>query len=393
MFLQEYDVKRMMTQYDIPYPEFMIATTTAEVKTAIDTMNIENGVVKMQITSGGRGLVNGVKVCSSKSEMITHADEMLGKHIVTPQTGSEGLTCRSVMITRLVKIKKEYYLSIMLDRESSSIIFIVCNEGGSDIEELAKKAPQKIIKIPLNRNKKCYSHHIMNIINHCGWDSHIAVQAEHILKQLHRMFIDNEATLLEINPLVVTNENELVALDAKMVVDENALFRHPSINALFDPSDLSKEEVIARQYDLSYISLDGSIGCMVNGAGLAMATMDIIAHYGAKAANFLDVGGSANVEKIAVGLELLITNPNVEIILINIFGGIMNCETIAKGILQVYDKIKTTKPVVVRLEGMNVAQGFALLKQSSVPFIHAEALDDAAKKAVETLSKIRTGDA
>ncbi len=385
MNTHEYQAKEVLERYGMPIPEFGVAQTPEEAKALIDELGLSEGVVKIQVHAGGRGKAGGVKLAKSKEEILEFARELIGMKMVNNQTGPAGVIAKQVLITRPVSIKKEYYLGAIIDREHAQPIIIASPEGGMDIEEVAEKTPEKILKLPIRLSGELKSYELVRLAKFMGWKGQVAKEGMKATKALAKAFIETDASLLEINPLVETDDGHIVAVDAKLSVDDNALFRHPELASYYDPSQVSENEVEANKYDLAYISLEGNIGCMVNGAGLAMSTMDIIHHYGGKPANFLDVGGGATKEKVSAGFKIILSDPNVKVILVNIFGGIMNCATIAEGVIAAVNELSLSVPLVVRLEGTNVDAGKKMINESGLKIISADSMGDAAKKAVEAL--------
>ncbi|MGD2168891.1 MAG: ADP-forming succinate--CoA ligase subunit beta [Chlamydiota bacterium] len=387
MHLHEYQTKEVLQKYAIPVPEWTVAAKIEEVKNFIESHDFNQAIVKIQVHAGGRGKAGGVKFAKTKDEIISYAQELIGFKLVNNQTGKEGLISEKVLISKPASIKKEYYLGIIMDRATSKAVMIASPEGGIEIEEVAAKHPDKILKLPLSLNGTLKKYQLLTLTNFMGWKEKLADLGADIAFKLAKMFTEKDATLLEINPLVLTEENQLFAIDAKLTIDDNALFRQPDLANYFDPSQVSKSEVSAKEFDLAYIAMEGDIGCMVNGAGLAMATMDIIQLHGSKPANFLDVGGGASKEKVAAGFRIILSDPNVKAVLVNIFGGIMNCEVLAEGILQAAKELKIHVPLVVRMEGTNVEQGKKMLLDSNLPIETAKDLNEAAMKAVAAAKK------
>lgn len=383
MHLHEYQSKQILQKYEIPTPPFGVASNEEEVKQVMDRLKLSKAVVKIQVHAGGRGKQGGVKLANNKEEIISFAKQLIGMKLVNHQTGPEGLISEKVLISETVSIQKEYYLAILLDRSLAKPILIASSQGGVDIEEVAEKDPTKILKLPLALDGNLYNYQLLRFTNFMGWKGELAKQGAHIAKKLAKAFTETDASLLEINPLVQTDQNQLLAVDAKMSVDDNALFRQKEIVPFFDPTQVSKSEASAKEFDLAYIAMDGEIGCMVNGAGLAMATMDIIHLHGKRPANFLDVGGGASKDKVAAGFRIILSDPKVKSVLVNIFGGIMNCEILAEGIVQAAKELKIHVPIIVRMEGTNVEKGRKILKDASLKIQTAKDLDDAAKQAVE----------
>lgn len=354
MDTHEYQAKEVLKGYGIPIPEFGVATKIGEVEKVIKHLGLKEAVVKIQVHAGGRGKAGGVKFAKTPEEIIKAAEKLIGMKMVNNQTGPEGVIAHEVLITRPIDIKKEYYLGAVIDRERAVPILIASPEGGMEIEEVAEKHPEKILKLPIELDGTMRSYRLVRLCNFMGWKGEQAKEGTRIARGLAKAFIDTDASLLEINPFVESPDGKLWALDAKLSVDDNALYRQPDIAAYYDPKQVSENEVAAKEHDLAYIALDGNIGCMVNGAGLAMATMDIIQYYGGKPANFLDVGGGASKEKVAAAFKIILSDPKVKAILVNIFGGIMNCATLAEGIIAAVTEMGIKVPLVVRMEGTNV---------------------------------------
>ena len=385
MNTHEFQAKEILAKYGLNIPEFGVARSPEDTKQIIDKLGLTEAVVKIQVHAGGRGKAGGVKLARSKEEIISFAKDLIGMKMVNNQTGEEGVIAHQVMITKLVNIKKEYYLGAVIDRENARAILIASPEGGVEIEEVAAKTPEKILKIPINLDGSVRTFHLVQLAKFMGWSKDVAKQGMKTARGIAKAFMDVDASLLEVNPLVETNTGEIVVADAKLSIDDNALFRHPEIANFYDPSQVSENEVEAHKFELAYVSLDGNIGCMVNGAGLAMSTMDIIHSTGGEPANFLDVGGGATKEKVAAGFKIILSDPKVKAILVNIFGGIMNCATIAHGIIAATKELSITVPLVVRLEGTNVAEGKKLIQESGLSIISADGMADAAKKVVAAI--------
>lgn len=383
MNVHEFQAKEILLKYGVPIPDFGVASNDNEVDEVIDALSLTEAVVKIQVHAGGRGKAGGVRFAKTPKEIRKISSELLGMKLVNNQTGPQGVIAHQVLISRPATIIKEYYLGAIIDRALAMPLLIASPEGGVEIEEIAAKTPEKILKIPIGLDGKVKPYHLLRLCNFMGWREDLAKVGSQIVSGLAMAFMESDASLLEINPLILNDKQELIALDAKLSVDENALFRQPDIAALYDPTQQSPSEVAAKQFDLSYIALDGNIGCMVNGAGLAMATMDIIQFYGGKPANFLDVGGGASKEKVAEGFKIILADPKVKAILVNIFGGIMNCAVIAEGIIQAAHQFAIQVPLVVRLEGTNVEQGKKLLAESKLSIMTADSLSEAAQKVVK----------
>ena len=385
MNTHEYQAKDILKSYKIAIPRFGVASSIEGVESILRDLALHEAVVKIQVHAGGRGKAGGVKVAHGVQEILKAARELIGMKMVNNQTGAQGVVAHQVLISELITIKKEYYLSVVIDRKRKEVVLIASAEGGMEIEEVAAKNPEKIIQIPIGLNGALHPFQKLQLIKFMHWKEEMATQGVQIAQSLVQAFMDTDASLLEINPLVADQNNQLWALDAKLAVDDNALFRQPKVADFYDSSQQLEMEVSAKEHDLAYIALEGNIGCMVNGAGLAMATMDIIQYYGGKPANFLDVGGGASKEKVAEGFKIILSDPNVKAILVNIFGGIMNCATLAEGIVAAVKEIGIEVPLVVRMEGTNVEEGKRLLEQSDLSIITVDGLANAAKKVVEML--------
>ncbi len=383
MNLHEFQAKKLLKRRGIPVPDFGVASNAEEAKKIIQELHLEQAVVKIQVHAGGRGKAGGVKFVKQKKDILPTCEALIGMRMVNNQTGPEGIIAHKVLITRPVDILKEYYLGAVIDREKGTPILIASPEGGMEIEEIAHKSPEKILKMPFAFDGRLKPFQLLRLTKFMGWKNDQAKNGALIAEAVAKAFIDTDASLLEINPFVETPNKEFWAVDAKLSIDDNALFRQSEIVSFYDPTQLSSMEVSAKEYDLAYIAMDGEIGCMVNGAGLAMATMDIIKIFGGKPANFLDVGGGASKDKVAAGFRIILSDPKVKAILVNIFGGIMNCVTLAEGILHAAKDLRIHVPIVVRMEGTNVKEGKKMLKESGLKLITADDLNDAAKKIVE----------
>jgi len=382
MNIHEYQAKDLLQAYGAPVAKGVIAATAEEAAEKSKALSGDVFVVKAQIHAGGRGKGGGIKLVKTLQELHAEADRMLGKPLVTPQTGPKGRIVRSVYVVEDTTIARELYFSLLVDRSTGRVAFVASTEGGVNIEEVAANTPELITTIDVDPAAGLSGFHGRVIASALKLEGDLAKQCAKLVKTLYQLFVEKDASLIEINPLVVTKENNLVCLDTKMGFEDNALFRHPDIAALRDIYEEDPAEVEASEHDLSYVKLDGTIGCMVNGAGLAMATMDIIKLYGGEPANFLDVGGGATKERVTEAFKIILSDPNVEGVLVNIFGGIMRCDTIAEGIIAAARETNIAVPLVVRLEGTNVERGKELLSQSGLAIIPADDLDDAAKKAV-----------
>lgn len=383
MKIHEYQAKAILGEYDAPVPRGLPAFSSTEAVQNAKKLGGHTWVVKAQIHAGGRGKAGGVKIAKSFEEVEALASSMLGMRLVTPQTGEEGRIVKRLLIEEGAEIEKEYYAGLVVDRNSQRVVLIASSEGGTEIEEVAKKDPEKIEKIVIDPGKGLLDVDAKGIARKIGIPEDSVEDAANLFDALYRAFVEKDAMLLEVNPLVLDKTGKLFALDAKINFDDNALYRHPEILALRDLDEEDPAEIEASKYGLSYISLDGNIGCLVNGAGLAMATMDIVKLYGASPANFLDVGGGASVEKVTEAFKLMLANPHLQVILVNIFGGIMKCDVIAQGIVEAARQVALTVPLVVRLEGTNVDIGKKILAESGLPIISANSMMDAAKLAVE----------
>ena len=385
MDIHEHQAKELLRRYEIPTPLGHVAFTLDEAADAAKKLPGPIYVVKAQIHAGGRGKAGGVKVVKDLDGVKEAAESILGKKLVTHQTGSEGKLVQRLYIEDGCNIDLEYYFSMVVDRVTSRVSVIVSTEGGMDIEQVAKDTPDKILSFNIDPTIGFQPFHSRLIANELKLQGSSFKQAGNFFSQLYKLFTENDASLLEINPLVLTDENNLIALDAKMSFDNNSLFRHSDIMSLRDESEEDPAEILASKFDLAYIKLDGTIGCLVNGAGLAMATMDIIKLKGASPANFLDVGGSATKEKVTEAFKIILSDPAVEGILVNIFGGIMRCDIIASGVVAAAKSLSLSKPLVVRLAGTNVEEGKQILTDSGLKIIPADDLDDAAIKIVNAV--------
>ena len=386
MNIHEHQAKDILKEFGAPVSNGIVIFSEKEIKEKIPKLKSKSFVLKAQIHAGGRGKAGGVKLIKNISDLENEAKKMMGKVLITHQTGPEGKKVKRLYIEEASEISKEFYLSCLIDRESSKIAFISSTEGGMDIEKVASETPNKIItnKIDL-RNEGPSSEEINKIISIFEFNEKQKITASNLIKSLYNITIKKDASLIEINPLIITNSDKLICLDAKMNFDDNAIFRRPEILELRDLNEEDPSEIEASKHDLAYIKLNGSIGCMVNGAGLAMATMDIIKLYGKEPANFLDVGGGATKEKVAAAFKLILSDKNVKGILINIFGGIMRCDVLAQGVLDAAKEINLSVPLVVRLAGTNFKEGKEILDKSNIKILSASDLNDAAKKIVEAI--------
>ena len=385
MNIHEHQAKELLRQYNIPTPSGYVAFTIDEAIKAAKKLPGPVFVVKAQIHAGGRGKAGGVKVVKDLDEVKNSAETILGKKLITHQTGSEGKLVQRLYIEDGCDISAEYYFSMVVDRATSRVSVIASTEGGMDIEQVAKETPEKILSFNIDPTIGFQPFHARLIANELKLEGSSFKQAGKFFNQLYKLFTEKDASLLEINPLVLTSENSLIALDAKMSFDNNALFKNSDIISLRDETEEDPAEILASKFDLAYIKLDGTIGCLVNGAGLAMATMDIIKLKGASPANFLDVGGSATKEKVTEAFKIILSDPAVEGILVNIFGGIMRCDIIASGVVAAAKTLSLSKPLVVRLAGTNVEEGKQILRDSGLKIIPADDLDEAAMKIVSAV--------
>ncbi|MDE2422677.1 MAG: ADP-forming succinate--CoA ligase subunit beta [Betaproteobacteria bacterium] len=382
MKIHEYQAKEILRQYGVPTPRGIPCFSVDEAIQAGRTLASSVAVVKAQIHAGGRGKGGGVKVAKSPDELKTYAGQIFGMNLVTHQTGPQGQPVRRLLIEEGADIKKELYIGMVVDRKSQRVALMASPEGGMDIEEVAEKSPDKILTVLIDPMTGLTLEQCNTVSQFIGVEQELWPQSATLLQGLYKAFDEKDASLAEINPMVVTGDKRVLALDAKMNFDSNALYRHPEIVALRDLDEEDPSEIEASRFDLSYISLDGNIGCLVNGAGLAMATMDIVKFYGGNPANFLDVGGGATTEKVTEAFKLMLKNPDLKAILVNIFGGIMKCDVIATGVVEAAKQVKLSVPLVVRLEGTNVELGKQILAQSGLPIISANNMADAAEKVV-----------
>ena len=386
MKIHEYQAKEILRKFGVPTPTGKPCFSVSEAVEAAKSLSGSTWVVKAQIHAGGRGKGGGVKVARSLDEVKQFAANILGMTLVTPQTGPKGQVVRRLLIEQGVDIKTEFYAGLVVDRGSRRVCLIASGEGGMNIEDVAAKFPEKIHRLLIDPVAGLTVQDAEDMARRIGMSGSAVVEAGALLQGLYRAYDSTDASLVEINPLILTGEDHVLALDAKMNFDDNALFRHPDIAALRDLDEEDPAEIEASKYDLSYVSLDGNIGCLVNGAGLAMATMDIIKLYGGNPANFLDVGGGATAEKVAEAFKLMLSNPELKAILVNIFGGIMKCDVIANGVVAAAREVRLNVPLVVRLEGTNVELGNKILTESGLPIIQAENMAEAAQKAVASAS-------
>jgi len=385
MNIHEHQAKKILKKYGAIVPNGVFAFTVEELVEKAKSLQTEKFVLKAQIHAGGRGKAGGVKILNTIEELTEAAKVLLGKILITHQTGPEGREVKRLYVEESSNIDKEFYLSCLVDRASSKIAFISSDQGGMDIEEVANNAPEKIITTKIDITDEISNDDCEKIIEIYDLTDDAKKQAILLIKSVYNMFIGTDANMIEVNPLILTKEKKIICLDAKVNFDSNALFKHPEIIELRDLNEEDPTEIEASKHDLAYIKLDGSIGCMVNGAGLAMATMDIIKLYGKEPANFLDVGGGASKEKVSAALKIILSDNNVKGILINIFGGIMRCDVLAQGVVDAASEINISVPLVVRLAGTNFKEGKKILDNSGLKLISAENLDDAAQKIVEAI--------
>ena len=383
MNIHEHQAKELFDGYDIPVSKGSVAYEKSQINEAVGKVKGPIWVVKAQIHAGGRGKGGGVKVVSSKEEAVNEAEKMFGMNLITPQTGPAGKEVKRIYIENGSDIKKELYLSCLLDRATSKVAFIVSKMGGMDIEAVAKDTPENITTVQIEPSIGVTENDINTISKAFELKKDLEGQLSDLIKNMYKFFLEKDASLVEVNPLIITETDKLLCLDAKVNFDDNALYRHPEIEDLRDENEEDEYEREASKYDLAYIKLDGNIGCMVNGAGLAMASLDIIKMYGGEPANFLDVGGGASKEKVSSAFKIILSDKGVKGILVNIFGGIMRCDIIAEGIVAAAKELEISVPLVVRLEGTNVDEGKRILDNSSIEIISANDLDDAAKKIVK----------
>jgi len=385
MNIHEHQAKQILKKFGIEVPNGVFALSVEDLIKKAKQLNTDKYVLKAQIHAGGRGKAGGVKIVNNIDELAKASKELLGKKLITPQTGPEGKEVKRLYVEESSSIEKEFYLSCLVDRASSKIAFISSDQGGMDIEDVAKNKPEKIITIKFDISEDISEDDCEKIIKIFNFEGNLKLSAISLIKSIYKMFLSTDASLVEINPLILTKDKKIICLDAKINFDDNSLYRHPEILKLRDINEENSTEVEASKHNLAYIKLDGSIGCMVNGAGLAMATMDIIKLYGKEPANFLDVGGGASKEKVSAALKIILSDKNVKGILINIFGGIMRCDVLAQGVVDAAKEIKINVPLVVRLAGTNFIEGKKILDNSGLKLISAENLDDAAKKIVEAI--------
>ena len=385
MNIHEHQAKKLLKKFGALVPRGIYGHSVEEIIEKSKNLKTEKYVIKAQIHAGGRGKAGGIKIVDNLKDLEKQASDLLGKKLITHQTGAKGKEVKRLYVEESSEIQKEFYLSCLIDRASSKIAFISSDQGGMDIEEVARKNPEKIVTTKINFKDNITDIDCEKIINIFNLKKNTKKEGINLIKSIYKMFISTDANMVEINPLILNKNDNLICLDAKINFDDNALFRHPEILELRDLNEEDPTEIEASKHDLAYIKLDGSIGCMVNGAGLAMATMDIIKLYGKEPANFLDVGGGASKEKVSAALKIILSDKNVKGILVNIFGGIMRCDVLAQGVVDAAKEINISVPLVVRLAGTNFKEGKKILDNSGLKLISAENLDDAAKKIVEAI--------
>ena len=383
MNIHEHQAKEIFRKFNIKVPNGVAIYSEEEIDKKFKILKTNKIALKAQIHAGGRGKAGGIKIVNGIDELKKEAKNLFGKKLITPQTGSDGREVKRLYLEEICNIKKEFYLSCLVDRSSSNIAFISSVQGGVNIEEVAKNNPEKIVTVKIKLSKSVDESDVNKILETFSLSEKSKRQGNQLIQSIYKILIEKDANLIEINPLVLTNDDDLLCLDAKISFDDNALYRHPDILKLKDLNEEDPTETEASKHQLSYIKLDGKIGCMVNGAGLAMATMDIIKLYGSEPANFLDVGGGASKEKVSAAFKIILSDKNVKGILINIFGGIMRCDVLARGVIEAVKETDLSVPLVVRLEGTNVELGKEILKKSKLKIISASNLADAAKKIVE----------
>ena len=383
MNIHEYQAKEILRKFGARTPNGVVIFSLNEIDEKFKKLKTKKIVLKAQIHAGGRGKAGGIKIVNDINELKKEAKNLFGKKLITPQTGPEGKIVKRLYIEETSNIKKEFYLSCLIDRSSSKIAFISSSEGGMDIEKISKDNPEKIVTVKVGLSKSIKENEIKKIIKPFDLSEKLTLKASNLLKSIYSLLVEKDASLIEINPLVLTKSEDLLCLDAKINFDDNALYRHEDILLLKDPNEIDPIELEASKFDLSYIKLDGKIGCMVNGAGLAMSTLDIIKLYGSEPANFLDVGGGASKEKVSAAFKIILSDKNVKGILINIFGGIMRCDVLAQGVVDAAKEINLSVPLVVRLAGTNVKLGREILEKSNLKIISANNLSDAAKKIIK----------
>jgi len=386
MNIHEHQAKDLLREFGIKVPRGIVIYNVDEISQKIESLNMNEMVIKAQIHAGGRGKSGGIKIVKNKKDSIIEIKKMFNKTLVTHQTGPQGKKIKRIYIEEILNIKKEFYLACLVDRATSNIAFISSTEGGMDIEKIAKEKPNKIVTTKFDITDKILNEDLNKIVKIFDFNSSQKDQAKKIIKSIYNIFYKKDASLVEINPLIIEESGDICCLDAKINFDDNALFKHPEILKLRDLNEEDPIEIEASKHNLSYIKLNGTIGCMVNGAGLAMSTLDIIKLYGKEPANFLDVGGGASKEKVSAAFKIILSDKNVKGILINIFGGILRCDELAKGLITAAKEVKLKVPLVVRLSGTNFKEGKKILEESNLKILSANDLDDAAKKIIKEVS-------
>ena len=387
MYIHEYQSKRLLHTYEIPVPRSEVFTQGDSIDKFIANFGGESWIVKAQVHAGGRGVAGGILWAHTKDELKETINNLIGAQLVTKQTDADGLPIGTLLVEKPAEIKREIYLGLLVDRASKKVTAIASAEGGVNIEEVAAESPEKIVSVNIHKTSGVQGYHCRLLARSLDLNKDQFKQFSHILKQMYALFLDSDASLIEINPLIITQDEKLLALDAKMNFDDNALFRHKKISSLKDPSQENPIELKARQFDLNYVKLDGSVGCIVNGAGLAMATMDLIKHHGGEPANFLDVGGNTNADRVTQAFNLLLEDQSVKSIFVNIFGGIVRCDVIAEGILQALEETELSLPVVVLLQGTNAEKGKAILKDRHELITPANDLTEGATLAIQKVGE------
>ena len=383
MYIHEYQSKQLLSTYQIPVPYSVVFTRQDNIENFITSHGDDSWIIKAQVHAGGRGLAGGIQWANSQDELKNHITALMGRSLVTKQTGPAGLPVNVLLIEKPAEIKRELYLSLLVDRSSKSITAIASSEGGVNIEDVAAKDPDKITSVCIHKTSGVQGYHCRRLAQILNLNKDQFREFSHILKQMYQLFLDNDAALIEINPLIVAEDDSLLALDAKLNFDDNALYRHKNISDLQDPSQENPIELKAKQHDLNYVKLDGTIGCIVNGAGLAMATMDLIKHHGGSPANFLDVGGNTTAERVTEAFNLLIKDENVQAIFVNIFGGIVRCDIIASGILQALEQTELTLPIIVLLQGTNSKKAGEMLRNQHELIFPVSTLKEGAELAIK----------
>jgi len=379
----EYQAKSLIKRFGIPVPPFILATNEQEILEGIKELGLQEGVAKAQVHAGGRGKAGGIQVAHTPEELLRKAKQLLGMRLHNQQTGPQGMVCEKVMLTPLISIEKEYYLAAFIDRARGEPVLLASPSGGVEIEELARTQPELLTHVPIQLDGYVRHYHLLEVAKKMGWEGALLESGIKIVAALAKAFIAADASLLEINPLILSSHKQLIALDAKLSIDDNALYRQPALKQWDDPHQKTQGERLAEQEHLAYIGLDGAIGCLVNGAGLAMATMDIIQYYGGRPANFLDVGGSATQEQITHALNIIMLDKRVRVIFVNIFGGIMDCSILAQGMIEALRRSPTRLPVIVRLEGTHMQLGKKYLEESGLEIRFVQSMEEGAQEAIK----------